>query len=195
MPKVFQEYKEEAKNRILQKTIEVFRKKGYRRTKMDDIANELGVSKGAIYPYFGSKEELFREALCYFQKNMNSDILEKLQENDMGAADFFDLLMSYEERGDQELVVEICSMALNDQNFREVVTEHMKQDMETYEQYFNYRKKRGILLKNMDARDLSEKVTILFLGLYFLMIFGMTEKRAKEIWEETVSLWIDNYQN
>ena len=195
MPKVFQEYKEEAKNRILQKTIEVFRKKGYRRTKIDDIANELGVSKGAIYPYFGSKEELFREALCYFQKNMTSDILEKLQENDMDAAEFFDLLMSYEERGDQELMVEICSMALNDQNFREVITEHMKQDMETYEQYFNYRKKTGVLPKNMDAGDLSEKVTILFLGLYFMMIFGMTEKRAKEIWEETVSLWIDNYQN
>jgi AcrR family transcriptional regulator len=195
MPKVFQEYKEEAKNRILQKTIDVLRRKGYRRTKIDDVANELGVSKGAIYPYFGTKEELFREALCYFQKKMASDILEKLPENDMDAAEFFDFLMSYEEIGDQGLVIEIYSMALNDRNFREVITEHMKQDMGTYEQYFIHRKKTGNLPENMDAGDLSEKVTVLYLGLYLMMIFGMTEERARGIWEETVNLWIENYRN
>jgi len=63
MPKVVPEYKEEAKSRILEAANKVFAEKGYHEATMDDIAKRLGVSKGAIYLYFSSKEDLF-EALC-----------------------------------------------------------------------------------------------------------------------------------
>jgi len=33
---------------------------GYRRTSMDDVAQEAGVAKGTVYLYFKSKEEIFR---------------------------------------------------------------------------------------------------------------------------------------
>ncbi len=63
MPKVVPEYKEEAKNRILEAANKVFAEKGYHEATMDDIAKRLGVSKGAIYLYFSGKEDLF-EAMC-----------------------------------------------------------------------------------------------------------------------------------
>src|SRR5437870_13659978 len=59
MPKVVPEYKEEAKSRILEAANKVFAEKGYHEATMDDIAKRLGVSKGAIYLYFSSKEDLF----------------------------------------------------------------------------------------------------------------------------------------
>jgi len=59
MPKVVPEYKEEAKSRILDVANKVFAEKGYHEATMDDIAKRLGVSKGAIYLYFSSKEDLF----------------------------------------------------------------------------------------------------------------------------------------
>ncbi|HEY8208380.1 MAG TPA: helix-turn-helix domain-containing protein, partial [Myxococcaceae bacterium] len=34
---------------------------GYRRTSIDDVAQEAGVAKGTVYLYFRSKEEIFRE--------------------------------------------------------------------------------------------------------------------------------------
>jgi AcrR family transcriptional regulator len=58
MPKVVAEYKEEAKRRIALHAMDLFSKKGYHQTKMADIASSVGVSKGAIYQYFGSKTEL-----------------------------------------------------------------------------------------------------------------------------------------
>src|SRR5947209_1038167 len=61
MPRVVPEYKEEAKTRILSAANRVFGEKGYRQATMDDVAKKLGVSKGAIYLYFASKEELFEE--------------------------------------------------------------------------------------------------------------------------------------
>src|SRR5437867_4168849 len=63
MPKVTLEYKELVKTRILESAHRVFSQKGYREAKMDEIAEGLGLSKPALYRYYMSKEELFREIL------------------------------------------------------------------------------------------------------------------------------------
>lgn len=48
---------------ILNAAFKVFSLKGYHNATMDDIAKEAGVSKGACYQYFSSKEEVFIAAL------------------------------------------------------------------------------------------------------------------------------------
>ncbi|MFX1537310.1 MAG: TetR/AcrR family transcriptional regulator, partial [Promethearchaeota archaeon] len=58
MPKVVPEYKEQARKRIIIEALKVFSEKGYYRTKMKDIATNIGVSKAAIYQYFKTKNEL-----------------------------------------------------------------------------------------------------------------------------------------
>ena len=58
-PKVSLEYKEVTRDRILDSAERLFEKKGYYDTSMDDIVKESKMSKGAIYGYFSSKEELF----------------------------------------------------------------------------------------------------------------------------------------
>lgn len=44
---------------IVQGAIEVFKKNGYRRTQIADIAEKLGYAYGTVYNYFKSKEALF----------------------------------------------------------------------------------------------------------------------------------------
>jgi len=44
---------------ILEAALTIFVKKGYSETRMDDIVQELGLSKGAIYHHFQSKRDLF----------------------------------------------------------------------------------------------------------------------------------------
>ncbi len=44
---------------ILEAALEIFVKKGYNATRMDDIVKASGLSKGAIYWHFKSKHELF----------------------------------------------------------------------------------------------------------------------------------------
>jgi AcrR family transcriptional regulator len=58
-PKVSLEYKENTRDRILNAAQRLFEQKGYYETSMDDIVKESGLSKGAIYGYFESKEDLF----------------------------------------------------------------------------------------------------------------------------------------
>src|SRR2546428_9202781 len=74
MPRVVPEYKEEARTRILTAANQVFGEKGYRQATMDDVAKKLGVSKGALYLYFSSKEELF-EAIARAEPSAFKGIL------------------------------------------------------------------------------------------------------------------------
>jgi AcrR family transcriptional regulator len=53
----------ETRRDILAAAYRVFAEKGYAQTTIDDVAMACGVSKGAIYHHFASKEELFRGLL------------------------------------------------------------------------------------------------------------------------------------
>jgi AcrR family transcriptional regulator len=49
------------KKKILEAAAKCFSERGYTKTTMDKIAEEAGVSKGTLYWYFKSKEDLFVE--------------------------------------------------------------------------------------------------------------------------------------
>jgi AcrR family transcriptional regulator len=49
---------EERKTQILDAAEQVFNKKGLDKARMDDIADQTGLSKGTLYLYFKSKEDL-----------------------------------------------------------------------------------------------------------------------------------------
>ncbi len=51
------------KEEIIRNSIRVFRRKGYYRTNMNDLAKEAGLTKGAFYHHFSNKEEVMRESL------------------------------------------------------------------------------------------------------------------------------------
>jgi TetR/AcrR family acrAB operon transcriptional repressor len=58
--------KEEAevtRNSLLDAALAVFSKQGYEATRLEDIADEAGVTRGAIYHHFGGKVELFNALL------------------------------------------------------------------------------------------------------------------------------------
>ena len=55
------EQKEERRQQILFKALELFVTKGYQETKISDIAGELGISVGLLFHYYESKEALHYE--------------------------------------------------------------------------------------------------------------------------------------
>jgi len=61
--------KKQKKRKILKKAFELFRKNGYKDTKVEDITRKLGISKGSFYTYFKTKEELLYELLENVKKS------------------------------------------------------------------------------------------------------------------------------
>ena len=50
----------DTKEKIIRQALAYFCENDYERASLNDIAGALGVTKGAIYHYFGSKDELFK---------------------------------------------------------------------------------------------------------------------------------------
>jgi AcrR family transcriptional regulator len=64
MPKAFSEHeKETIRSQMREKATKLFEKQGLKKTSVDELAQAAGISKGAFYLFYESKEELFMEIL------------------------------------------------------------------------------------------------------------------------------------
>jgi AcrR family transcriptional regulator len=59
MPKISPAHEQQRRDQILAAAMACFARQGYHATSMDDVVRESGLSVGAIYTYFSSKEDLF----------------------------------------------------------------------------------------------------------------------------------------
>ena len=69
--------KDSTKNQILDAALKVFVTSGYAQTTMNDIVEESGLSKGAIYHYYSSKKELFLALIDYWENYFFVNIINK----------------------------------------------------------------------------------------------------------------------
>lgn len=61
---------DEKRDSILESAKNLFLKKGYSQTSIEQIAKKAGVVKPTVYSHFGSKESLFQEIINLRQKNL-----------------------------------------------------------------------------------------------------------------------------
>lgn len=69
---------EERPGELIEAALRVFAERGYSATRLEDVAAAAGVSKGAIYHYFESKEELLSRALQRRIDTITADVDTKL---------------------------------------------------------------------------------------------------------------------
>lgn len=73
--------KENTRNKIINVACELFLTKGYEETRISDIINKLdGLTKGAIYHYFESKEDIFNSVVNEIG-NKNIQIFDEIKQD------------------------------------------------------------------------------------------------------------------
>jgi AcrR family transcriptional regulator len=65
MPKVNEAYLDQRRQQIIDAAFRCFGRKGFHQTTMRDIYAEAGLSAGAIYHYFNSKEEIIKASFIF----------------------------------------------------------------------------------------------------------------------------------
>ncbi len=70
--------------RIFDAALNVFARKGYHDTRMDEIVSESQTSKGSIYFYFPNKEQLFLALIDQFANLLERRIIEAIREHERG---------------------------------------------------------------------------------------------------------------
>jgi TetR/AcrR family acrAB operon transcriptional repressor len=70
----------ETRKALLDAALKVFSKQGYAATKLEDIAQQAGVTRGAIYWHFGSKVELYNVLVIETWKHIDEMIDRAVEE-------------------------------------------------------------------------------------------------------------------
>lgn len=83
------------KNKILNAASMLFLEKGYEETTMQDIMESSGVSKGAIYHYFVSKQEIISFMIKDAQKHINTRFLEIVDDNSLSVEEKIKAVITY----------------------------------------------------------------------------------------------------
>ncbi|HDD61005.1 MAG TPA: TetR/AcrR family transcriptional regulator [Chloroflexi bacterium] len=95
-----QDVSDERKSQILDAAMETFAKKGFHKTRMSDIAESSGLSKGSLYWYFDSKDAIILKLIDRVFEFELKD-LTALLTNDRSAEE---RLYIYTERGGQDII-------------------------------------------------------------------------------------------
>ena len=66
--------KQERRVEIMEAALRCFNRSGYRRTTMDDVVSESGLSKGTIYWHFKDKKHLFLETFDWLINQIGNEI-------------------------------------------------------------------------------------------------------------------------
>ena len=77
MPKAFSEHeKETIRAQMREKGKKLFEKQGLKKTSVDELTEAAGISKGAFYLFYESKEELYMEILEELESDFRSSIFD-----------------------------------------------------------------------------------------------------------------------
>src|SRR5512134_612954 len=90
----FERRKEARPGEILDAALDLFVERGYATTRLDDVAQRAGVSKGTVYLYFDSKEDLFKAVVRSGIVRAIEDAEQRVEHFDGAAAELLRMLVA-----------------------------------------------------------------------------------------------------
>lgn len=69
----------DTRNRIVIQALRYFTQNNYEKASLNDIAGAINITKGGIYHYFTSKEELFKETVLFFLDKLGMMFINAIQ--------------------------------------------------------------------------------------------------------------------
>jgi AcrR family transcriptional regulator len=183
MPRVVPTYADDAKKRILQAASEQFKEKGYFRSTMDDVAGRLGISKGAIYRYFGSKEELLAALYSSAPDNLRSLFTVASGDPVTASKEVFEKMAT---RPNANLFVDFLAEASVNVDFQKILRENIERFSAALEDTIV---KKNPRMTSKDLARLHDSIVTLglcFNGLLCWLTVGVSEQDVKRTWAKSV---------
>jgi AcrR family transcriptional regulator len=167
------------RDELLDAAARVFAREGYDGTKILDIVGEAGVSTGAVYGRFGSKNELLQEAVV---RRAASVVTLELS----GAETVVQLLLGFGPLTDDEAVrLEALVAARREPEVAEAILEADRVRTEKLRPLFEAATLEGTIDPALDPATVLFLVRTIYLGLLLERAAG-SEPPAPEAWEALV---------
>lgn len=173
------------KERIIQSAKELFSKKGYNYTSVEDIVRYAGLSKGAFYFYFKSKDQLMEELIKEMAERTKG-IMIKWMEKDLKAQDTIKghirefLTECYQDR--HIAYVFFFEVLCNKEEFRQLHRAHMEELLELLAKMV----KRGYERGEFKYGKVEEVVNLIagYIRLLYIEKLLLCQKSLEELLKE-----------
>jgi AcrR family transcriptional regulator len=189
-PKVTSEYKTEVKERIIQSAVECFSKYGLDRTRMDDVAQKADLSKGTLYLYFKSKEDLFYvicENNLRVLKEQLSQIFATTKEDLVSNAEqFYENFHKEEKRESEKVFCEIIAESARNPKLQKMLYTQRIKTFNVVREYLDRQMEKGFFKKDTDTEAIASGFVALYDGLIASEFLGVSVNHSKRSWRKTV---------
>lgn len=194
-PKVTELHKSEVRERIIHAAMESFGQTGYDKTKMDDIAKRLGLSKGTLYLYFKSKENLFL-AICEHNMEEGTKDDSKLfvrKENAASDAEQIYDNIRRRERGNDRIVLEMVVESTRNPRLRKAMHDYRLKVHDHVLQELRKKVDEGYFRKDVDINSLAIAIVALYDGLAVNRMLGVGDAANKKAWAAMIKAVIAGF--
>ena len=183
-------------NQILNAAFEVFVKKGYSKTTMDDIVVASKLSKGALYHYYGSKKDLFISLIDHWETYTFQDFYDKKSE-DKKASEilrFFakNVIKTVTDKKHAYIAeIEFRAMSIQDGEIRERSNLLYNKLLDLFEKVVA----KGIKekeFKNLDVRKTAMSILAIFQGISWFVVADEKHVTPEEYINDSIELIISS---
>ena len=183
---------------ILDAALRCFSSKGYHETRLDDIAKESGLTKGAIYWYFKGKKELF---IALIEQHLQEDknLWKRLLEEYEIGPDFLIrggllyLKRHLEDRWLSPFCAEFVAESYREKEIREKIDQLHKEWREIVKEAFDRAMREG-KMKDIDSKSLSSSLIAVIEGLMNQYWISGKKIDYEEIWAQFSKALLEGIQ-
>jgi AcrR family transcriptional regulator len=173
------------REKIVKAATESFSQTGYDKTKMEDIARRTGLSKGTLYLYFKSKEDLFL-AICDMSLNAADSpddrlLFTKKENAESDAEQIFEKIRK-RERANDKVMLEMVVEATRNFRLRKAMFEHHLKVHEHVIDEIERKVDEGYFRKDVDIDGLAVALVALYDGLAVNRMLGFSDTINKRAW-------------
>lgn len=185
---------EERRTQILDAAMDTFSEKGIHKTRMSDIADKSGLSKGSLYWYFDSKDAI---VLNLLEKIFEPEIkdLERLLSDPRNAEERLHL---FAERGGQDvlklmkwmpLVYDFIALAFRQEVIRKAISQYYKRNIDLLERIVQQGIDSGEF-RDVNALDTAIAIGAIFEGTIVLYFYDPENINIRERIDTNLGLFL-----
>ena len=191
-PKVTSEYKTEIKERIIQSAIECFSKYGLDKTTMEEVAQKADLSKGTLYLYFKSKEDLFYvicdNNLKVLKEQLSQILATTKTKEDLvsNVEQFYENFHRIEKRENEKIFCEIIAESARNPKLQKMLYAQRVKTFNVVREYLDHQMEKGFFRKDTDTKAIASGFVALYDGLIANEFLGISMNDSINSWRSTV---------
>lgn len=198
-PRISEEAKKARRDHLLEAALECFSSKGYYASTVDDIVRYANLSKGSVYNYFESKEDIFIHLLEKKRTESMEHLKEKLDKIDSPTKKLQhwiheDIPYSLDKKKFMRVHIEFWLYSADSPKLKEILSKRFDAMIDMTKVIIAEGKKRGEFRQDLDVEQATAMFWSLHDGIWLHAVIGYDVKKLESHIREMENVFITYIQ-